>query len=650
MDAPHPAAAQMRWITDPMEDLRKKNPIVRVTVYLLFFLLILSFGLWGIGDYITADHRQDDIATVDGTPIPLVDFENRLRLEARQIQQRSGQPLSSEMLVATGVAQRSLRLLVERGLLDRLASDLGLAVAPQQVVQRIAQQQQFQDARGQFDQQRYLGALQSAGIRPEQYEAEVRADLERQYILASIIYGAKMPNAGSERIFDWREEARTISYITLPSAASESLPAPDKATLEALYEERKDSFRAPEYRSATLLHITPDSFLDAVDITPEELAEAVAAQAETFGTPELRAWRQSIFPNEAAAAAAMAAAEAGSTLAEAASAQGGSAPADLPLQPKSRIEGLLPQLADAVFADSATGDLVLAETPLGWHVIEIGEVVPREAAAEEQVEAAVSEDLKMEKAVTAMVSFVNEVDSELATGATLDETAGKLGLNLREIAAVDARGLDRQGQLVGDLPAPRDFLQLIFESDPDVDSLLQEANDGSFYAFRVDGITPAADRPFAEVEGRVEAAWRAAEAERLVLAEAEALAARIDSGEATLSEVAQGLGQPVIGAPPLKRSETPAQLRAMPDLVRAVFRAETGKAIVAPVANGAALAVVTAIEAASPAADEEGYTTLQSALDRDMREDLLSAFVASLETVYPVTYNGEALDYALSQF
>ncbi len=633
-----------------MEDLKKKSIFVRVTVYALFGLLILSFGLWGIGDYVTTSQAPDEIAEVDGTPIPLADYENRLRLEARQIQQRTRQPLTPDMLIASGIAQNSLRVLVERALLDRLANDLGLAVAPEQVLERIAQQPEFRDARGQFDQQRYLATLRSGGIRPEQYEAEVRSDLERQYILSSIIYGAQMPDSGSERIFAWREEQRQLSYITLPGPALASLEAPDKATLEALYEDRKASFRAPEYRSVTLLQITPDGFLDTVEVGPQELAEAVAAGEADFGTPELRAWRQSIFPTEAQAAAAKAEVEAGKSLAEAAGGHEGSAPAELPLQPKSRVEGLLPQLADAVFGDSQQGDFLLAETPLGWHVIEITELVAREAASSDQVAAAIEEDLKMEKAVTAMVSFVNEVDAELATGATLDETADTLGLTLREIPSIDRRGNDSDGNGVTDLPAPRDFLELVFDSDTGIDSLLQEASDGSYYAFRVDEVTPAADRPFADVEERVLATWRAEEAERRVLAEAEALAEQINSGQLTLADAAQNLGQPVIGAPPLSRTDTPAQLRTMPELVRAVFRAEQDQAIAAEVPGGAALAEVTKVTEVASSGDEEGYANLQRALNRDMREDLLSGFLASLETVYPVQYNGEALDQALSQF
>ncbi len=633
-----------------MDDLRTKSPFVRYTVYLLFGLLILSFGLWGIGDYITSPTAPDEIAEVDGTPVPLADYENRLRLEARQLQARTRQPLTPEMLIASGIAQNSLRVLVERALLDRLASDLGLAVAPEQVLERIAQQPEFRDARGQFDQQRYLATLRSSGIRPEQYEAEVRADLERQFILTSIIYGAQMPESGSERIFAWREEQRELSYITLPAPALSSLEAPEKATLEALYEERKSSFRAPEYRRVTLLQITPDAFLEAVEVGPDELAAAVAAAESDFGTPELRAWRQSIFPTEAQAAAAKAEVEAGKSLTEAAGAHQGSAPAELPLQPKSRIEGLLPQLADAVFGESQQGDFLLAETPLGWHVIEITELVAREAASPDQVSAAVEEDLKMEKAVTAMVSFVNEVDAELATGATLDETADKLGLALREIPAVDRRGSDSDGNAVDNLPAPRDFLELVFDSDTGIDSLLQEASDGSYYAFRVDEVTPAADRPFADVEERVLATWRLEEAERQVMAEAEALAEKVNAGEQTFAEAAQSQGQPVIGAPPLSRTDTPAQLRTMPDLVRAVFRAEPGKAVAAKVPGGAALAEVTKVTEVAPGSDEEGYANLQRALNRDVREDLLAGFLASLETVYPVQYNGEALDQALSRF
>ncbi|MEQ8655416.1 MAG: SurA N-terminal domain-containing protein [Kiloniellales bacterium] len=633
-----------------MDDLRSKSPLVRITVYALFGLLILSFGLWGVGDYLTSSEAPNEIADVDGTSIPLSDFENRLRVEARQIQQRTRQPLTQEMLMATGIAQRSMRVLVERALLDHQAKDLGLSVAPVQVLERIAQQPQFQNARGQFDQQRYLLTLQSSGLRPEQYEAEVRSDIERQYIVSSVILGAEMPNSGSERIFAWREEERTLSYVTVPAPSLDSLAKPDQATLEALYEERKSSFRAPEYRSVTLLHIQPDAFMETVEVDPAELAEAVAAQQESFGSPELRAWRQVIFQSEAEAAAAKAETEAGKSLVEASSAHNGSAPAALPLQPKSRVEGLLPQLADAVFADSKEGDIVLARTPLGWHVIEITQVVEREAAPPETVQASVEEDLKMDKAVSAMVSFVNEVDAELATGATLDETANQLGLQLRTIDAIDRRGMDDSGMPVTDLPAPQEFLELIFTSDSGVDSLLQEANDGSFFAFRVDEITPAADRPFADVEARVLSVWQREEVQRKAVAEAEALAQRIRTGALTFEAAAQELGQPVISAPAMSRVRTPPQLQAMPELVRAAFKQEAQTPFAVGIASGAALAQVTKIEAVKSADNSEGFEALQSALNRDMREDLLSGFIASLESVYPVRYNGEALEQALSRF
>ncbi len=633
-----------------MDDLRSKSPLVRITVYALFGLLILSFGLWGVGDYLTSSESPNEIADVDGTPIPLADFENRLRLEARQIQQRTRQPLTQEMLMATGIAQRSMRVLVERALLDHLAQDLGLAVAPEQILERIAEQPQFQNARGQFDQQRYFLTLQSSGLRPEQYEAEVRSDLERQYIVSSIILGAEMPDSGSQRIFAWREEERALSYVTFSAPSVASLAAPDQASLRALYEERKSSFRAPEFRRVTLLHIEPDAFMETVEVDPAELAEAVAAQEESFGSPELRAWRQVIFQSEADAAAAKAEVEAGKSLVEASSAHKGSAPAALPLQPKSRVEGLLPQLADAVFADSKAGDLVLARTPLGWHVIEITEVVEREAAAPEAVQASVEEDLKMDKAVSAMVSFVNEVDAELATGATLDETANQLGLQLRQIDAIDRRGTDEAGLPVPNLPAPQEFLELIFSSDSGVDSLLQEANDGSFFAFRVDEVVPAAERPFADVEERVLTVWQREEAQRQAVEQAEALAARIQSGELTFETAAQELGQPVISAPPMSRVRTPPQLQAMPDLVRAAFQQDANTPFVVGIASGAALAEVTDISAAGREDNSEGFDALQSALNRDMREDLLSGFIASLEAVYPVRYNGEALDQALSRF
>ena len=307
-------------------------------------------------------------------------------------------------------------------------------------------------------------------------------------------------------------------------------------------------------------------------------------------------------------------------------------------------------MADAVFSDSIAGDIVLAKTPLGWHVIEITEVVPRDAAAPETVEAAVREDLLMEKAVDAMVSFVNEVDAELATGATLDETARKMGLTLRQIGALNSRGNDKNGLPVADLPALQDFLVQVFDSDTGVDSLLRESPDGSYYAFRVDAITPAADRIFDEVEQEIAAVWKMEEAQRQALAQAEALAKLVENGEMTVEAAARSLGQPIITAPPMTRVDTPQQLRSMPALVRRAFQEPSGRPFAVATAKGAAIGEVTEIVGAKASADDQVFEQLQNALNRDIREDLLTGFISSLELDYPVSYNATALDAALLRF
>jgi len=629
--------------------LQTRNRFTRITTYVIFGLIILAFGLWGVADVFQPGTRIETVATVGEREITAVEFDNALRNEQRAMQQDASGRVGRAELVASGAVNQIMQFLVSRHLVDQLASDMQIVISDQEVLARIASEPRFQDSQGRFSQNRYLSAVRSVGLRPEMYEAAVREDLKRQYVFAATVAAAAMPEAAKDRVYDWVAERRKADYLEIPIDTAAALDAPSQSDLEAVYQDNISRFEIPETRAVTLLDLRPSQFADRAAVSDAAIEAYYEENKTQFGQAETRSWRQIIFGDEAAAQEALTALQEGGDFASVSESLGDQAPIAMQAQTQEALQSLLPALANAVFQAPAN-QAIVAETPLGWHVIEVTEIVPARIEPLADVRDAVREDLASAQAVEALVSLVNEVDRQLATGATLDEVAGTLNLSLRKIPAVDRSGRDRDGNPIADLPDRDRFLADAFASDTGVDSLLLEGNDGSYFAFRVDGVTPPAPRPLSEVEEEVTALWQAEQRREQAKKKADEIAEAINGGGSSLQAEAEKRGATIDSTDLVTRFETQADLTPVPELPPALFEAKKGEAVSVAGTAGAVVAVVTEIEAPNKAEDQARYNALSRSLNSSFDNEVREAFIAALQESYPVQIDQQGLEQALDQF
>ena len=163
------------------------------------------------------------------------------------------------------------------------------------------------------------------------------------------------------------------------------------------------------------------------------------------------------------------------------------------------LESQLPEIAAAAFALAEGGVSKPVESPLGWHILQVTAIEPGLEPSFERVHDELAEDLAMRSAVDSIVSIANELDDELGSGATLEEAAELLGLELRAVPAIDAGGRDPDGEVIDGLPPVGEFIPAAFQTQPGDDNLLNETRDGNYFVVRVDSITPSVVRPLEEV-------------------------------------------------------------------------------------------------------------------------------------------------------
>jgi peptidyl-prolyl cis-trans isomerase D len=420
----------------------------------------------------------------------------------------------------------------------------------------------------------------------------------RQHLVEAVSSGYSSPSAMVEMLHRYRAEERTISHVVVPGAIPTALPAPTLDQLKTLHEQRRTTFRAPEYRKFVALVLSPAEFAGEIAVNEAELREAYERGLATgrIGTPEKRRIEQIVFPTPAEAAAASGRLKGGlawSALLE----ERKLTLADVDLGTKARAELVDRAIAEAAFtlADGAIS------APLQGT---FGPVLLRVAAIEPGVapEFASLRDMLLADLRAAKVTGDRELRRKLdevhdriedlrSSGKSLQQVADELKRSLTVIEATDAQGRDRAGEPIAPLPDVGDVLRAVFLSDRGVDNEAIRTRENGYVWFEIQAVDPARERSFDEVKAQVEDAWRNDEAGRLTTESANGFLKRLEAGE-TLEAIAAELGSQIevtekvtrngnaVIGPMLIGMEKPVQIAAMtsiaPDILTLAVLAAAG--------------------------------------------------------------------------
>ncbi len=624
---------------------KRKNIFIKIVTFVLFGLLIASFAVWGIGDIFRGSTQARTVAEVGGEPILERDYTQALSREVNRISARLGGQLEMDQARAFGIPDQVLGQMISRALFDRKAAELGMLVTDDQIRRLIAQQDVFKNDLGAFDRVRFEQQLRRLGLSEGQYVATLRRDIVRQQLAGAVSEAVTAPRQLVEALYGYRNERRVAQYLLVRNDSITDLAAPSEPALEAFHKEFSERFMAPERRAVTLVQLRAAELATESAVSEARLREEFETRFDDFVTPEKRSLVQIVFPDEAQARDAKTRLNGGASFAAVAEEMTGAPPVDLGAM---EIDALPPGLAEPAFALSEGAVSAPVESMLGWHILRVVEVEPRQEPTFEEVREKLAEDVAMQIAIDSMVSIANQLDDELAAGASLDEVARTLNLTARRIEVIDRRGRDAAGELVAGLPADR-FLELAFNTETGRESLLTETATRDYFILRVDGVTPAQLRPLDAVRTEVTELWRGAQRAKLAREKAEALAERIRAGN-EFEAIAAEAGLTVARTKPVTRFETAAASTPSPALAAKLFQIVGGEVTTATAAEGHLVAELIEVVAADPLGDPDALATVRESLVGALQNELLEQFMATMRGEYGVEIKQQALDDLLATF
>ena len=610
-------------------------------VKLLFGLLILTFGIWGIGDIFRNRPTSDTvIATVGDKSIRAEDLQEAVRREIDRLSAQFRGAIDVQQAKKLGVIDNVFDILINRSLLDQEAARLRLEVSDNVIRDAVSDNPKFKTPDGHFDRALFNEVLAQNHLTEDQFVTAMRHDILRGDLAQAVAVGVAAPQSMVDLLYRYRNEQRVADIVALPVADAGDVGQPSEADLAAFYDGHQDLFRAPEYRGFTLASLSPADIAQSIEIPEAKLKEEFDERQDEFQVPEQREVQQILAPSEDKAKEAEAALAAGKDWKEVATQIAGQSPETIELGLMKREE--LPQaLAEIAFELPLNKPSEPVKTPLGWHILRVVKIEPGQTPTFEQAKPKLETELAHDEAVDRIYKIANRVDDALAGGMNLNDAAGKFELKKTEIAAADVGGPDPVGKPVA-LPLPADeVLKLVFATDEGRTSRVTETPDGGIFMVQVSKVTPPAVKPRAQVKEQAVSAWQDDKRREKVADTAKELAAAVKSG-ARLAAVAAEKGLKVTTSSPLMRRPTPDQTTS-PTLVAKLFAAKPDEVVTATDASGSYVAQLDEVKTPEAPSQSDTADILRD-LNQGMRTDLAAEFTQALRERYPVEIRREAVD------
>ena len=532
--------------------MAKGKSISKSAMWVLMGLLILGlagFGATNLGGNIRS------IGSVGDKPISVDQYARQLQNEIRTIEAQTGEQLPFARAQQIGLDRAVLQRLVRNRALDHETTQLGLSIGDEALREEILKIGAFQGIDGKFDREGYRFALRQGGLSEAEFETSLREEASRSLLQGAIVGGVRMPPAYARTLVAYVGEQRSFTWTELTAANLDApIAAPTLADLEAFYEANTGRFMLEESKAITYAILTPDAMLDQVEVPQSELLAEYEARINDYVQPERRLVERLVFGSDENANQAAANLEVNGTTFNA------------------LVEERGLELADVDMGD--VGRLELGSAGEQIFTAEVGAVVAQ------------------------------DIDDQLAGGATLEQLAEETEMTLGT--------LDWTVNASTGIAAYEGFRQAAAAlSDADFPKI-DQLDDGSIFAMRLDEALPERPNPFAEARADVETAWRDEQTVTALTAKATRLIATLggktsfeEAGLTAVVEEDQTRNAPVAGTPPGFMTE--------------VFGMEVGDVTVLP---GDGTAIILRLDGVSPASDDDQTTALLAQLRNQMNQTL----------------------------
>ena len=636
-----------------IEKFRSYKDSIAIKIFL--GLLMVSFGVWGVGDFIGTGGLDPSIAIKIGkAEIRTDDFQRRYTQEIERFKQSMGPTATTEESFRRSIAQALIQDITRTTTVNAAGAAMDVVIPKETLLSIIRNEKMFADpTTGQFSQMQFAQVLGQANMTERGFVDMFEQDLRAQRMTRPLAANAGAPKTLADALFSYRTESRVAETLLVTAPTLPLTKTPTDADIKAVYDANLSTFTAPEYRKVGAVILNAKEMVKPETIEDADLKAYYEQNAAKYRTVAKRHVVQVNFDTEEKAAAAQADAKAGESLAALAARLNAGDVIDMG---DLATDSPLAKTIAVVFVLPANEISPPVQTDLGWHLFEVTAITPENVQPFDTVKEQVRTALVADKGVTAMYDASVQLEDQVAAGASMEDAAKAVG-GRHYVFELDRDGRTPFGADIANIPERQAFIRTAFTLQSGADSGLKEtaARDG-YYVLKVESITPPKPKPLGDVKAQATLMWEKQQREAMAREIADKAAAQITATTAmtSLETADKRLSYAPLG-PVTRFGESPQQgavvdtRRVSPEVLEPLFNAKVGDVITATVLDGVVIARLKEIRPAQSTDAASGYGQLVEGLKTAIGSDLMDQITRAFSKRYPVEVNTAIIDDMISR-
>ncbi len=499
-----------------MLEIIRKNAASWLMKFILGAIVVV-FVFWGVGSF--RSQRLDVMAKVNGEKILVEDYQKAYNLTVERLRRMYGGSLPQAIFKQMHLKQQVLNQLIDQALIRQEAKRLGLTVTDKEIQQVILNIPAFK-RNGMFEVRLYRMALRNAGLKPADFEQQLRQEMTTRKLQTVMAAGLHCPDSEALSYFKYKNAEIDVDFVKVNSSDCISSVNATERKLKKWYESHKEQFRTDPQLKLKYLLFSKKKFEASANVTDEAIKNYYQEHKDQFHVPEKRRARHILLKVSQDANETVVDAkkkellgikkqiEKGKSFAalakkysedKASGKRGG----DLGYFSKGMMVRPFEEKVFSMKKGEVSGPV---RTKFGWHLIKLEDIRPERTRPLKEVKSLIAKRLKEKKVKKMVWDAANKAYDTIIEMGGLESYAKSAGLKLEE---TDLFSRKRPAPVLGYNPS---VLDMVFSLDKGELSSLLEVPEGVMiaelvekkppYIPRFEKVKPKVDRAFTEEKAR----------------------------------------------------------------------------------------------------------------------------------------------------
>ena len=614
-----------------------------VSKFILFGFLVLATGglvLMDVGGFFRGGVSGSDVARVGDHVIKAQTFDSNLRRTVSRL------GMSTQEAYKLGYVGQILSTEVRGLLVAQAASDLGVSIPDSMVAKQVSDLVTPLAKNGESPKNILEQILRAQGLNEAEFTKSISRDMGNNLITNT--FDASLKSVSDDMFIDlykFKNETRNIRYITFMDKDVRNTTPPSDSDLENLYRATQETYAQAETRIYKIVTIDTAALEKALSISDEEIKSIYESNIDLYTTAASWTLDQALVPTKDQAQKIFEQAKAGKSLKGAVESVTTNVSGYIGEQDFTEA-ALLEAVKQPVMDTKESGiTLEPIKSPLGWHVVTVKSTNPVRVKPLSEVQGEIKEELVEAQIIDQQYELANAVDDMLASGASLEDVAEEIDLNITTLPAINQYGVAADGKdALKDFTAARaSIIETGATLQQGETSPIFESMDGQFMAVYLQSVTPKSYTPFDDVKDELAKRWSGDQSRVANKMQLGQYLMSMTTENKSLADIAKAHGKTVKSESKIARNKTDVAkfpVRASDNM----FEAKIDAPLIVDVDGGAALAVVTGYDWPKVDPQNADFLAFKAAMLSDLQNESLGLYLTKQQDKYKATVNQRLLD------